>query len=79
MFEELIIPKLKRRDIAPPGGFTVVSPLGLAFHSDTFSEIEERFAAHLKGNGRLPQDAGPMIEIHTAKRLQREGYDEWVM
>lgn len=71
--------RLKRRTIAPPGGFRVTVPAtGASFTSGSFSELEEQTARHLKANGGLPQDAAEMIDIQTADYLQKHGLTSWI-
>lgn len=70
--------KLKRRDIAPPGGFHAEAFTGALFTGSTFSEVAKDLAKHLKANNGLPQDAEDMVDLQTAKRLHDTGHDEWI-
>lgn len=71
--------RLKRLDIAPPGGFVVSVPeTGASFQGPSFSLLLARLKGHLDGNGIKGRDAAEMIETQTINKLLKEGNTEWI-
>lgn len=73
--------QLKRLDLAPPGGFTVETPLGVELSDTSFTWLAQDYLNHCVGNGIIitEDEAQREVEEQTADRLMTEGRYEWVM
>lgn len=69
--------KLKRRDIAPPGGFKAKAPTGRKIKGDTFNETVEALKKHMEANG-FTGDYETMVDLQTASLMYETGQLEWI-
>lgn len=69
--------RLKRRDIAPPGGFKAKAPTGQKIRGATFDETVAALKKHMEAND-FTGDYETMVDSQTAALMYETRQLEWI-